>query len=850
MKTAAGDKVFSETFPVRRGVVQGDIFSPLCFIVALEAIFRRHDCGANDGIKLPCTEGSVTQGDGEASFRPLGAKGFIKISQLAYADDADLICKDCNEATRRVTSISVGSREDADMNVHKVKTEVQTHERATKLPTPTEDEIAEVCEHVCEFCNREFSSYFGKRVHQARWCGEAETELFEDEYKVKAILDAVGTPQRRFYLVDWDGYNDTGEVVKGDKKRGGRDTAPGERWAETWEPAHHLSDAPIPVDAFWEKHAATISRNDTIADATVSRCEWCCQICKNQAGIAVHHRTCRSKPGSRNGSKSMKAAKRKQQADLQETKEKVYIEGVALPSCFVFPYLGHQFQADGDPLYDIEVRMARARTAFGKMRHIWNNKTVPLALKIQLYKSGVCSVLTYAHETWTLDEATCRKLNGWNCKCLVAITGWEYREEATEPTFDLVATLRARRLRWLGHILRMPDHRLVRRVALRQGTPATNSEYPAGTLFMDAPTHSSVDELVKMARDREGWRKHVHALQPGKKEEEEDDDDAEENYCWEVSRSLVKKLKKRMGEAEYTATELAKLAEHAVVFYTDGGCDGNGAGGVWGKAGWGAVAMKRGESGEREVVDELWGSVETDPESPFYLGATIGSNNTGELIGIAQALIWLRDVDAGHAPAAICYDSEYAARITQGIYKPKKNRDLSLRCQKLLKEECARRKGGVTFIHVKGHSGDIGNDRADLLVQWGKEKVQSESAMQLKEAEPESVEQAAWRKRVWKKRLQQEAWKSEREEKKKEEARVEREERTREKERKATEEKREKRDMLRRMANISVMTTDEEWLMVSGVDAAGVLFEVTCVNDAGGPMVGLPKGSPNSMNKR
>ena len=30
-----------------------------------------------------------------------------------------------------------------------------------------------------------------------------------------------------------------------------------------------------------------------------------------------------------------------------------------------------------------------------------------------------------------------------------------------------------------------------------------------------------------------------------------------------------------------------------------------------------------------------------------------------------------------------------------------------------------------------------------LLVQWGKEKVQSESAMQLKEAEPESVEQAA-----------------------------------------------------------------------------------------------------------
>jgi hypothetical protein len=26
----------------------------------------------------------------------------------------------------------------------------------------------------------------------------------------------------------------------------------------------------------------------------------------------------------------------------------------------------------------------------------------------------------------------------------------------------------------------------------------------------------------------------------------------------------------------------------------------------------------------------------------------------------------------------------------------------------------------VTFVHIKGHSADGGNDRADLLVQWGK----------------------------------------------------------------------------------------------------------------------------------
>ena len=84
----------------------------------------------------------------------------------------------------------------------------------------------------------------------------------------------------------------------------------------------------------------------------------------------------------------MKAAVRKQQGDFQATKGKVYNAGVELPSCFVFPYmyLGHQFQVDGDPVYDTQVRMARARKVFGKMRHIWNSKTVPLAVKVQLVR--------------------------------------------------------------------------------------------------------------------------------------------------------------------------------------------------------------------------------------------------------------------------------------------------------------------------------------------------------------------------------------------------------------------------------------------------------------------------------
>ena len=55
------------TFPVRRGVIQGDIFSPQCFTLGLDQIFRLHDI-AGQGIGGP-------------------SLGDVTASKLEYADD-------------------------------------------------------------------------------------------------------------------------------------------------------------------------------------------------------------------------------------------------------------------------------------------------------------------------------------------------------------------------------------------------------------------------------------------------------------------------------------------------------------------------------------------------------------------------------------------------------------------------------------------------------------------------------------------------------------------------------------------------------------------------------------------
>ena len=66
-------------------------------------------------------------------------------------------------------------------------------------------------------------------------------------------------------------------------------------------------------------------------------------------------------------------------------------------------------------------------------------------------------------------------------------------------------------------------------------------------------------------------------------------------------------------------------------------------------------------------ISDLWGPVVTDKqEDEFYQRCEIRSNNTGELTGILQALLWARQ-HGGQEPFALCYDSMYAANITSSL---------------------------------------------------------------------------------------------------------------------------------------------------------------------------------------
>ena len=80
------------------------------------------------------------------------------------------------------------------------------------------------------------------------------------------------------------------------------------------------------------------------------------------------------------------------------------------------------------------------------------------------------------------------------------ITGKTFREEATEPSFVLNNKIRARRTRWVGHVLREDESYLVRKLLIGYiQSKLTGAGYPPGSLLMDTPTHKTVEELVALS---------------------------------------------------------------------------------------------------------------------------------------------------------------------------------------------------------------------------------------------------------------------------------------------------------------------------------------------------------------
>ena len=180
----------------------------------------------------------------------------------------------------------------------------------------------------------------------------------------------------------------------------------------------------------------------------------------------------------------------------------------------------------------VEKRIAKASSTFGRLKaSVWDRRGTKLKTKLKVYKAAVLPTLLYACETRTVYERHAqkkkkkkkKKLNRFHINCLRKLLKlkWKGRVPDTDVleqagTTSVRTFLQQPQLRWAGHISRMPDTRLPKRLLFGD---LSNGKHPRGrpklrlkdTLKVSLKNFDiDVKTWEDPAHNHSSWRSYVH----------------------------------------------------------------------------------------------------------------------------------------------------------------------------------------------------------------------------------------------------------------------------------------------------------------------------------------------------
>ena len=203
VRNANGSYTFSRSFLINRGVVQGDIFSPYGFIIALAILVAEYDpLDYTEAGRLNCL-----------------SETYHYVNSILYADDSAMISRNIEKLSKRLTHFEEMCAKHADMEISRPKTFAMTIRRQIKVPHTTPEEYQTFAENgllkiKCDWCCTYFHSTNALKVHQDLHCRKAaEKHLYcpdlsspPEFQKVLKIVDTRGhgNAKDRLYLVYWE----------------------------------------------------------------------------------------------------------------------------------------------------------------------------------------------------------------------------------------------------------------------------------------------------------------------------------------------------------------------------------------------------------------------------------------------------------------------------------------------------------------------------------------------------------------------------------------------------------------------------------------------------------------------
>lgn len=206
------------------------------------------------------------------------------------------------------------------------------------------------------------------------------------------------------------------------------------------------------------------------------------------------------------------------------TPGEVHIDGIKLANVDRFTYLGCTVTKDSKLDAEIQSRMAKASSSFGRLtERLWKNRNVPIRVKCKVYRAVVVSTLLYGSETWTVYRKQVKKLSVFmmrnlrsimNVKWYQRISNAEILKRAHLPSMEEM--LIQRNLRWAGHIARQNNKQIPRQILFSELSEGKRNIGRPKLRFKDVmkrnlkrigiPTNS----WQSLAQDRVEWRRSIH----------------------------------------------------------------------------------------------------------------------------------------------------------------------------------------------------------------------------------------------------------------------------------------------------------------------------------------------------
>ena len=236
-------------------------------------------------------------------------------------------------------------------------------------------------------------------------------------------------------------------------------------------------------------------------------CDGCGMKYPTHQGMALHRtRFCKrsktAKKPSRKGTVADRIITRVKVEEHQKILPKVKMGDNELKNVYSAVYLGAEVPSDGDQKVTLKHRSDIAWARFNEYRTTLTSTKLPISLRIRLHIVLVVQTLIYGSSAWLLDEGLRRSVNGINSKMVSSITKRSIHEEAREPSFRIMDHILKRRRAYLGHILRMPPDRMVRRFLLELNPDS--APFIPGSL-LDDTNYTTVAEMIEAASHRDSW---------------------------------------------------------------------------------------------------------------------------------------------------------------------------------------------------------------------------------------------------------------------------------------------------------------------------------------------------------